>query len=126
MERHQKNGFEERRLHTRFPVKDWGAIAALGPKPLIVGKLLDISKSGLSVECLSDAVLNVNRAYRTEVSIYSIGKDFLMRNLACRCVYEEDAERPDFSMVLTKRYGIAFQALKKKQQSQLESFFDLQ
>jgi PilZ domain len=118
VERYHKNEVEERRLHTRFPMKDWRAIAALGPKPVTLGKILDISESGLSLEFLPD--IGPKNVDPKEVHIYVIGEDFFIQGLECRCVYAENVESPDFSMIQTKRCGIEFQALKEKQLSKLE------
>ena len=122
MEDHHKNGVEERRRHTRFPVKEWRLIAALGPKPFTVGKIVDISRVGVSVEFLP--ILGEKEASPTEIDIYLIGRNLHIQGLKCRCVYTEEANRPDFSMISTKRCGIAFQTLEETQLSQFEPFLN--
>ena len=120
MESHAKNNeFEERRGYTRFPVEEWGTVATLGPKQFVVGRVLDISKSGLSFQYIPNGV---HIKDPTEVNICVFGHVFLIQSFPCRRVYDVDEAAPDFSVVLTKRCGIEFRGLADEQVTNLEFF----
>jgi hypothetical protein len=112
----------EKRNATRLSVDD-GAFAAIGESYDVVGRIKDISTTGLSVEYLSNKDLE---STETTIAVFSSGNGFYLPNLKGRVVYSCNlkSRRPtSYAMNLkSKRCGIQLLELSKNQRRLMDQF----
>lgn len=108
----------ERRIEKRFRVKD-GALVILKPADAGTGRIIDISRGGLTFEHLSSQ----RAPYQvTELDILLTGTAFGLHDVPCSSIWNLTIyERPEASAYKT-RYGIQFGELTPSQTRLLEYF----
>ncbi len=113
----------ERRKNTRFSVVD-DAYAALVPNFTEVGRIKDISISGLSIEYLSDSD---SGSEISSVDIFLRSGEFHLYHLPCKIVYSINLEAPEDDLLsnqmpIRKRCGVKFIRLSENHDKQLRDF----
>jgi len=115
----------EKRRFIRLAVLD-NAFAALWPALRKVGRIRDISISGLAFEYISE---NNEDSTSTHVEIFFEGNVENSFKLPCHAVYDIPVQQSDtmipFEMkLMKKRCGIQFELLSQSLQKQLKDFLD--
>ena len=113
----------ERRKYTRFRAQDT-AYASVGADYTHVGRLIDISIGGLSLEYLTD---DNAQLINPPVDIFVCEKNFHLSKLPCKIIYNMRLGALGKTQALTnglirKRCGLEFESLSKPHKKQLESF----
>ena len=113
----------ERRKYTRFRAQD-SAYAAVGAEFTHVGRLIDISIGGLSVEYLTD---DNAKLMNPPVDIFVRGKIFHLSKMPCKVIYNKRIDAPGKTQtsangLIRKRCGLEFKSLSKTHKKQLEAF----
>lgn len=113
----------ERRQYERFLAPE-NALVALYGESIKIGKLIDISKGGLSFEHIYEGI-TPNGKKEKEVSFWL--NDFRVFKLPCQVVYNiKVPPPPEYEnltiRLITYRCGVKFGNLSPEQQSQLELF----
>ncbi len=111
----------ERRKFTRFVVPE-NVYAALGPSFSKVGRIKNISISGLVIEYLTD---DDSVAGNSRVDIFIRGEKFYLSKLPCKIVYDvpiEPSASSQVSGLIRKRCGVQFNRLTSRLRKRLEGF----
>ncbi|MGD8648098.1 MAG: PilZ domain-containing protein [Desulfobacterales bacterium] len=113
----------EQRKYTRFRAQDT-ACAAVGADYTPVGRLIDISIGGLSLEYLTDDNAKLKNP---QVDIFVRDKNFHLSKLPCKVIYNMRIDAPGKTQTLTnglirKRCGLQFKSLSETHKKQLEAF----
>ena len=109
----------ERRSSWRYKVRD-GIFAHLVSGIEAIGRVLDVSEGGFSIEYVGDE--KPLHDHGTLLQLFGNGKSFLS-NVPVRKVSDYALPKQfDFSIVITRRMGVAFQDMKPKQKDQLHGF----
>ena len=113
----------ERRKYTRFRAQDT-AYAAVGAEFTHVGRLIDISIGGLSLEYLTD---DNAKLMNPPVDIFVSEAEFHLSKLPCKIIYNMRLDAPGKTQTSTnglirKRCGLEFKTLSKTHKKQLEAF----
>jgi c-di-GMP-binding flagellar brake protein YcgR len=113
----------ERRKYTRFQAQDT-AYAAVGAEFAHVGRLIDISIGGLSLEYLTD---DDAQLMNPPVDIFVREKNFHLAKLPCKIIHNmrldtHGTTQMSTNGLLRKRCGLEFKSLSEKHKKQLESF----
>jgi hypothetical protein len=114
----------ERRMYKRFQVKDW-IFSVLVPRYDRLGKIIDISKGGLSFNYIArhedEETCKKSSSFAIEVFEGGAGKSLV--RLPCKAIYARDAEdaQPG-DLAAIRRCGVEFDDLSPSQAVQLESF----
>jgi hypothetical protein len=112
----KKNRGGERRRHKRYRVRE-GALAFLGSIP---GKIIDISRGGVSVNYV---VFEKGPEQVLKLDIFFPEEDFFLPGIPACVVSEIDSPaKLPFSAVQTKRIGVRFDGLSEKQEAALERY----
>ena len=116
------NGGAEKRKTTRFILKE-GAFAAFGSGPPKIGKVKDISRSGLSFEYLYDSETDSDAKL---VDIWMSSVKYALRDFPCKKVYDirsaSEYENHPFVSTIMNRCGLQFETLSTDQSAKLSSF----
>ena len=108
----------DRRQYKRFRVRE-GAFVILRPGDTGVGRLKDISMSGLRFEYMSWHAVPIEAV---KLDICLTGTAFCLFDIPCQSIWEETIfEKPQASFYW-KRCGVEFGELTQAQISQLEYF----
>ena len=114
----------ERRKHTRFLTKD-NAFAAIRNDLMKVGKINDISISGLGFSFLSEYTQIDSADHHTHADIFCSKNGFHLSKVACRIVYEIPDPSPDKGyLVRMSRCGLQFEEINRSQSEQLKLFIE--
>ncbi len=111
----------ERRKFTRFVVPE-NVYAALGPSFSKVGRIKNISISGLVIEYLTD---DDSVPGNSRVDIFIRGEKFYLSKLPCKIVYDvpiEPSASSQVSGLIRKRCGVQFNRLTSRLRKRLEGF----
>ena len=113
----------ERRKYIRFQAQDT-AYAAVGAEFTHVGRLIDISIGGLSLEYLTDDNAQLKNP---PVDIFVRKKNFHLSKLPCKIIYNMRIDAPGKTQTSTnglirKRCALEFESLSKTHKKQLEAF----
>ena len=113
----------ERRKYTRFRAQDT-AYAAVGAEYSHVGRLIDISIGGLSLEYLTD---DSAQLINPPVDIFVRGKNFHLSKLPCKVIYDVRLDafartQAPANGLIRKRCGLEFKSHSKAHKKQLEAF----
>jgi c-di-GMP-binding flagellar brake protein YcgR len=113
----------ERRKYIRFRAQDT-AYAAVGAEYTHVGRLIDISIGGLSLEYLTD---DNAQLMNPPVDIFVREKNFHLAKLPCKIIYNMRIDEPGQTLtsvngLIRKRCGVEFKSLSKTHKKQLEVF----
>ena len=115
----------EQRRHSRFlPVEN--TFAALGRNFTKVGKVIDISLGGLSIEYIAGEGNNHDDSL---VDIFLTNDGFHLYNVPCSVVSDIELQVPHVNnmfveFLTTKRCGIQFSEISKEDKNQLKLFID--
>ncbi len=82
-------------------------------------QIIDISKGGLSIQNLGRFE---QRGGPFDVDLFFSEKNFFLKNLSVRCIYDEDADTGPFISLPIRRKGLQFEELHDDQASQLDYF----
>jgi hypothetical protein len=113
----------ERRRHVRY-IPQEKAFAALGEKYTKVGKIKNISLSGLAFEYV---VSQENHGVGSKVDVFLTDDSFHIHNLPCFVVYDvgvsefQADSRPE-DMLTIRRCAVRFAARSDEHKSQIRSF----
>lgn len=109
----------EKRKHRRFCLKDL-AFAAFGSHAKGIGKIIDISRGGLSFRYIADGD-QLNESF--ELEIYLANNGFHLKEVPSKTIsdLEITSEFPTSSITM-RRCGVQFGELTQNQVSQLECF----
>jgi hypothetical protein len=115
----------DKRRYARVSLED-DSFAALNDGCHRVGKVIDISLGGLSIEYIVGKKIASNF---TKLDIFSFGNIFHLYNLPCNIVYDIDINVPHVhnsfvSVLTTKRSGLEFYELSKDDFLQLKLFIE--
>jgi len=114
----------ERRKHTRFLTKD-NSFAALRNEVMKIGKINDISISGLGFTFLSEFTQVDSTDHHTQVDIFHSKNGLHLHKVPCRIVYEIPDVSPDKGfLVRMSRCGLQFEELTRSQSEQLKLFME--
>ncbi|UCG81250.1 MAG: PilZ domain-containing protein [Desulfobacterales bacterium] len=109
----------ERRKHKRFRVQD-GAFVMLRPSHSHMGRIVDISMSGLAFECFGEE----EPATRPkELEIFVTDSSFRL-NMPCQLVYGLPTYESPLTSYKKKRCGVQFGDLTEYQTSLLADFIE--
>ena len=109
----------ERRSSWRYKVRD-GIFVHLVSGIEAIGRVLDVSEGGFSMEYVGDE--KPLHDHGTLLQLFGKGKSFLS-NVSVKKVSDYALPKEfDFSSVITRRMGVAFQDMKPEQKDQLHSF----
>jgi len=108
---------QERRKHKRYRVKN-GALALIDNIP---GTIVDISKSGLSINY---TVFGKEPVENLRLDIFLSSDDFYLQDIPARLVASQDksGSKSTFGSIQVKRYGLQFGEMTEEQQSNLRYF----
>lgn len=112
---------EEQRECIRLLPKS-NAFAALGCGITLVGKICDISKSGLAFEHIAN--IDLKQDEPKAIDIFIAGGDFYLPDIRCIGVYDIPLN-PEYnlnSFFIQKRCGVKFAVLTDEQLKELEHF----
>lgn len=87
----------ERRRFVRYRAPE-GVYAAMPGSAEKVGPICNISRGGLMFQYLADEGVRIERDGRSKegrITIFLAGQGFLLRDVACRTVYDTAAKQPD-------------------------------
>jgi hypothetical protein len=118
-----ENETVERREHERFEVPQ-GAYVTLGPGGRVLGKIVDISESGIAFGYI-DGVEPSNNS--DELDIFFMGSSFSLRKVPFTTIW--NVEVPNeirYSTESMRRSGVRFKRLKRDQASELKGFIESQ
>lgn len=111
---------EERREFPRYKIKD-DVYLTFRPDFDRVGKIRDISAGGAAFEYVQYTTLA--SISEVEVDIFSQSKEFHWPKIPCKVVYDRRVEKyPSFEGIETRRCGLKFTNLSKRQLTQLNFF----
>ena len=114
----------ERRKDSRFLTKE-NSFAALRNDVMKVGKINDISKSGLGFSFLSEFTQVDSADHHTHVDIFCSNTGFHLSKVACRIVYKTPDASPDKGfLVRMSRCGLQFGEITRSQSEQLKLFME--
>ena len=111
------------RKSMRF-IPEKNSFAALGTGIMLVGKISDISSSGLAFEHIAN--LNSTHVDPGTVDIFVSGMQFHLADVPCVKVYDLPINTGNIftSPFLSKRCGVKFTTLNNKQMIELEAFLE--
>jgi len=113
--------YHEQRKHARF-VPEAKAFAVMRPDFSKVGRVVDISETGMCFEFMSPSPPSSDW---TQVDIFFVDNGFYMHQVPCRVVYatrDNDKIQADEVGLYTHRCGLELGALTERHRSQLEMF----
>jgi PilZ domain len=114
----------ERRKHTRFLTKD-NSFAAIRNDVMKVGKINDISISGLGFSFLSECTQVDSADHHTHVDIFCSKNGFHLSKVPCRIVYDIPDASPDKGfLVRMSRCGLQFGEITRSQSEQMKLFME--
>ena len=114
-----KKGLIERRRYKRFQVQD-NAFAVHRDYVTKLGKILDISISGLSFSYIDDGK-QLNGS--CDLDIFLSGNGFRLEKVQVRIISDVHiVSKIPFSSIIMRRGGVQFEELLQKQISQVEYF----
>ena len=115
---------DQRTYKRRIPVGN--VYAALGPDLEKVGKVIDLSRGGLSFDYMSNENIKTDLS---QVDIFKIGEVFSLHNLPCKVVYDilispaRDGIQ-SLKHAHNRRCGIKFNLLPEEDKVQLAMFLE--
>ena len=116
-----RKGLKERRKYKRFQVPT-GAFVALGPHGKILGKVVDISVSGLAF-----GYINGQGSLKglSELDMFFMDIGFCLREVRFKTAWDFEIpnELPVNSETM-RRSGVRFKKLRRSQRSQLKCFIE--
>jgi len=108
----QMNNPDEQRRHRRLQARD-GAFVLLGPDSTKLGRIIDISRSGLAFSHMA----------RTRPSNdLLIDKDFYLSEVPFQTVWDVKTHENPLSSITMRRCGVQFGDLNSSQQTELDNF----
>jgi c-di-GMP-binding flagellar brake protein YcgR len=115
----------EQRRYARFFLEH-DTFAAFGQEYNKVGKVIDMSIGGLSLEYIVGENIKQNP---TKIDIFSIGDIFHLYNMPCKIIYEITIHEPhvnnsNIEILTTKRCGLKFKNLSENAYCQLKLFVE--
>ena len=111
----------DRRKEPRFRLRD--NAFAIGPgEPKRLGKLIDISRSGLSFQYMEEAN---NFGAGTELHIFSSAHSLFLESFSFEIVSDSPMPKHPASTLYMRRRGGRFSLLAAGQQAQLDEFISL-
>jgi hypothetical protein len=111
----------ERREHKRFKVPQ-GAFVTLGPRGRVLGKIVDISVSGVAFGYI-DGEKRTNGS--NELDILFMDSGFSLRNVEFNTVWNfEIPNEVRYNAEPMRRCGVEFKKLKHNQASELKCFIE--
>ncbi len=110
----------ERRNSPRYRVRD-GIFAHVASGMKALGRVLDVSEGGLSIEYLADEETPQDEGVL--LSLFGRGGRFYLENVPLKTVSDYEIPREyDFSVVTVRRMGMAFGEMEPDQKKQLYGF----
>ena len=112
----------KQRKYQRFSAQD-DAFAALTNDFEKIGRVNDISIKGIALSYLSERVITGSHSDDSEVEIFLTGNRFYLNNVPCKIVYDILYPKSNKNYrFMTRRCGLHFGELSKKQSELLELF----
>ena len=111
----------ERRKEPRFLIRD-NAFAVDAYKPQRLGKIIDISRSGISFQYMEGAD---NFQPSTELHIFSSIHSIFLRDVPFEATSDLRISGHPASIIFMRRHGGRFPSLSDQQQAQLDKFIDI-
>lgn len=113
----RKNPVEQRR-YKRLQVRD-GAFVLLGPDSTKLGRIIDISRGGLSFSHMARAGPS-NDLF--ELDLFLIDTDFYLSGVPFVTVWDLKTHENPFSSITMRRCGVQFGELTPGQRTEIEYF----
>jgi hypothetical protein len=110
----------DQRKHKRFRVKG-GAFVAIKPSETHVGRLVDISMSGLAFDYVIGQELPQPP---TELEIFVKGGTFRLNNIPCKAIWVKASGQSRVTSINRRRCGVRFGKLTDHQEVKLEEFIE--
>jgi hypothetical protein len=110
----------ERRKHKRYSVSE-GAFVALRPPDSGVGRLIDISMSGLTFDYVT---MQPPSAKATELNVFVTNSAFSLREIPIRSVWDLTTYDIPTTPLHKRRCGVEFGDLTSDQRLQIEHFIE--
>jgi hypothetical protein len=110
----------ERRKHKRFSVSK-GAFVALRPSENGVGRLIDISMSGLTFDYVTMQAPSVKA---TELDVFLTDSTFRLLEIPCQSVWDLTTFDFPTTPLHKRRCGVEFRDLTSHQKLQIEHFIE--
>ena len=115
---------KERRKHKRFPVRG-DAFVMLKPQSEILGKIIEVSRGGLSFRYVPNGRFVPFNHHRQTLHILLADHSFNFDSFPCKIISDWEISDYEFGFTLlsTRRQGVQFTDLSDECVKQLEYFF---